>query len=161
MNLKARKAASCVVGFIVVLGFANCNKKSGEAVVLEREHIAVREPTPTPIPEPSASPTESTIEPTPGLNESTSSEEVVTELHENEVNVDGYVMKKNVRGTGKDPRASDHEQWIVKVEMNAGGRRFNVQTDQARWEQLAIGDHIEVAYREGKYTGTVWAAEIK
>ena len=32
MNLKARKAASCVVGLIVVLGFANCNKKSGEAV---------------------------------------------------------------------------------------------------------------------------------
>ena len=161
MNFKTRKAASCVVGLIVVLGFANCNKKGGEAVVLEKEHIAVREPTPTPIPEPSASPTESTTEPNPDMSESTSSEKVVTELLEDEVNVDGYVMKKNVRGTGKDPRASDHEQWIVKVEMNAGGRLFNVQTDQARWEKLTIGDHVEVAYREGKYTGTVWAAEIK
>ena len=70
-------------------------------------------------------------------------------------------MKKNVRGTGKDPRAGHHEQWIVKVEMNSGGRRFNVQTDQARWEKLTIGDHVEVSYREGKYTGTVWAAEIE
>jgi len=161
MNFEAGKAASCVVGLIVVLGFANCNKRSGEAVVLEKEHIAVREPTPTPIVEPSASPTESTTEPTPDVRESTSSEEVVTELHEGEINADGYVMKKDVRGTGKDPRASDHEQWIVKVRMNADGRRFNVQTDQARWEKLAIGDHVEVAYREGKYTGTVWAAEIK
>jgi len=161
MNLKARKAASCVVGLIVVLGFANCNKKSGEAVVLEKEHIAVREPTPTPIAEPSASPTESTTEPIPGLSESTLSEEVITELHEDEVNAGGYVMKKNVRGTGKDPRATDQERWIVRVQMITDLRRVDVQTDEPRWNKLKVGDRIKVAYRQGKYTGTVWNSEIE
>ena len=116
------------------------------------------------VAESSASPTESTAgstEPIPGLNESTSSEEVVTELHEDEVNVDGYIMKKNVRGTGKDPRATDHELWTVRVKMIADLRLVDVQTDQGRWEKLKVGDRIKVTYRQGKYTGTVWNSEIE
>jgi len=23
------------------------------------------------------------------------------------------------------------------------------------------GDHVQITYREGKYTGTIWSAEIK
>ena len=151
------------LGALVIWSAAGCNKKSGEALVLEKEHIAAREVTPTPKAEPSAIPTESTAsttEATPGSDESTASEKVVTELHEDEVNVDGYVMKKNVRGTSKDPRATDQERWIVKVQMIADLRRLDVQTDQPRWEKVKIGDRIKVTYRQGKYTGTVWDADI-
>ena len=61
-----------------------------------------------------------------------SNEEVVTELHEDEVNANGYVMKQNVRGTGKDPRATDQERWIVRVQMITDLRRVDVQTDEPR-----------------------------
>jgi hypothetical protein len=148
---------------VVMLSLAGCYKKSGEAVVLEKEHIAAREATPTPKAESSASSseaTESVTEPVPGLDESTSSEKIVTESREDEVDVDGYVMKKDVRGTSNDPRAMDHEQWIVKIQMIADLRRLDVQTDQPRWEKVKIGDRIKVTYRQGKYTGTVWNADI-
>ena len=37
---------------------------------------------------------------------------------------------------------------------------FNVQTDQPQWEKVKISDRIKVTYRQAKYTGTVWDAEI-
>ena len=40
-------------------------------------------------------------------------------------------------------------------------RRIKVQTDRARWEKAKVGDRIKVSYRKGKYTGTVWSAEIE
>lgn len=83
------------------------------------------------------------------------------ELAEDEVVVDTYVMKKVDRGTSRDPRAWDTEQWRVTVQLVDGGRRFNVHADRSRWEKLKIGDRVNVSYREGKYTGTVWSAEIK
>ena len=159
-----RNSLHCVIGLIVVLGFASCNKKSGEAMVLAKEHIAAREPTPTPSAESSAIPTEpvaSFTEATPGSDESTSGEEVITELHEDEINVNGYVMMKNVRGTGKDPRATDQERWIVSVKMVADLRLVDVQTNQARWEKLKVGDRIKIIYQQGKYTGTIWNSEIE
>ena len=82
-------------------------------------------------------------------------------MQEDEIEVDGYVMKKEVRGTGKDPRARDHERWIVRVEMIADLRRIDVQTDQPHWEKVKVGDRIKVTYRQGKYTGTVWDADIE
>lgn len=151
------------LGALVIWSAAGCYKKSGEAVVLEKEYIAIREASPTPNAESSASPTEATesaTEPVPGSDESTSSEKIVTELHEDEIDVDGYVMKKDVRGTSKDPRAMDYERWIVKVQMIADLRRLDVQTDRPRWEKVKIGDRIKVTYRQGKYTGTVWDADI-
>jgi hypothetical protein len=151
------------LGALVIWSAAGCNKKNGDAVVLEKEHIAIREASPTPNAESSASPTEATesaTEPVPGSDESTSSEKIVTELHEDEIDVDGYVMKKDVRGTSKDPRAMDYERWIVKVQMIADLRRLDVQTDRPRWEKVKIGDRIKVTYRQGKYTGTVWDADI-
>jgi hypothetical protein len=66
-----------------------------------------------------------------------------------------------VRGTGRDPRALKTEQWLVKVRMLDNGRTFHVPTDQSKWEKLRENDRVKVRYRTGKYTGTVWAAEIE
>jgi len=141
----------------MVLTFAGCSKKSGKAVVLEKEHIAAREIVSTPAPDQSATPGEvaaSSPEPTPR-------EEEAPELAEDEIAVDTYVMKKDARGTSRDPRATSDEQWIVRVQMVAGLRRIKVQTDKAHWDKVKIGDQINISYREGKYTGTVWAADIE
>jgi hypothetical protein len=40
----------------------------------------------------------------------------------------------------KDPRATNHEQWIVKVRMLDNGRRIDVRTDHAQWEKLREND---------------------
>ena len=81
-------------------------------------------------------------------------------MAEDEIDVDGYVMKKDVRGTSRDPRAMSDEQWIVRVQMVDDLRRIKVQTDKAHFDKVKIGDRIKVSYRQGKYTGTVWASEI-
>lgn len=60
----------------------------------------------------------------------------------------------------KDERATNHEQWIVKVRMLDNGRRIEVRADRAQWEKLRENERIKIMYRVGKYTGTVWDAEI-
>src|SRR5436190_9306390 len=60
----------------------------------------------------------------------------------------------------KDERATSHEQWIVKARMLDNGRTIEVHVDRAQWEKLRESDRVKVAYRVGKYTGTVWDAEI-
>lgn len=117
--------------------------------MVEKEHIAAREVTATPAPETS---------PTPAKSEEN---EEPRALARNEIAVDGIVMDRDARGTSRDPRAGSEEQWIVKVRLVEGGRQFNVQADKTKWEKLKPGDRIKVAYREGKYTGTVWGAEIQ
>ena len=137
-----------IVGLIVMLSLAGCEKKSGEAIVLEKEHIALMEALPK---EQAASPNKP----------AKSDDQKVTELGKDDITVDAYVMNKNVRGTSRDPRAADHEQWLVKVRMINDGRQFNVQADQAQFDKLKEGDRVKVAYRIGKYTGTVWDSEIR
>jgi hypothetical protein len=137
-----------IVGLIVILSISGCEKKSGEAMVLEKEHIAVMEAPPKEQPASSNKPV-------------TTDDEKIAELGKNEITVGQYVMSKDVRGTSRDPRATDHEQWLVKVRMIDGGRQFNVQADQARFEKLKEGDRVKVSYRIGKYTGTVWDSEIR
>jgi hypothetical protein len=61
----------------------------------------------------------------------------------------------------KDARATNHEQWIVKVRMRDNGRTIEVRADRAQWEKLHESDQVKVTYRVGKYTGTIWDAEIK
>ena len=61
----------------------------------------------------------------------------------------------------KDERATNHEQWIVKVRMLDNGRRIEVRAHRAQWEKLRENDQVKVTYRVGKYTGTVWDAEIQ
>src|SRR5438046_6375921 len=61
----------------------------------------------------------------------------------------------------KDERATNHEQWIVKVRMLDNGRTVEAHVDAAQSENLRESDRVKVAYRVGKYTGTVWDAEIE
>jgi hypothetical protein len=119
-------------------------KNSGEAVVLAKEHIDAALPNAeTPNPESAPGP-----------------DEQLRPMADDEIAVDGYVMKPEAGGTSRDPRALKHEQWIVTVRMLDNGRTFQVPTDQAKWDKLRENDRVKVRYRTGKYTGTVWAAEI-
>lgn len=61
----------------------------------------------------------------------------------------------------KDERATNHEQWIVKVRMRDNGRTIQVHADRVQWEKLRENDRVKVTYCVGKYTGTVWDAEIE
>lgn len=143
-----------LAGILMITSLAGCSKKSGEAVVLEKEHIAVAEVRPTPTAAPAPSPTE----PTPIPSE-LDSDVAARPLAEDEIVVDTYVMKKDVRGTSRDPRAISREQWLVKVQV-IGGPRFNVHADRAQFDKVKVGDRIKVSYRQGKYTGTVWSTEM-
>ena len=137
-----------VPGYVVALlliGFSGCEKNSGEAVVLAKEHIDAALLTAE----------------TPNAESAPSPDEQLRPMADDEIAVDGYVMKPEARGTSRDPRALKHEQWIVKVRMLDNGRTFQVPADQAKWEKLRENDRVKVRYRTGKYTGTVWAAEIE
>jgi hypothetical protein len=131
---------------VLIVSLTGCDKKSGEALVLEKEHIAAREVSEAPSPAAAAAP-DATPEYKP--------------IGADEIVVDGYVMHPEVRGTSRDPRAMDHEQWIVKVRIIADGRQFNIHADQPQWEKVKEGDRIMVSYNVGKYTKTVWGAEIR
>jgi hypothetical protein len=114
-------------------------------VVLAKEHIDAAPPTAE----------------TPNAEPTPSSDEQLRPMADDEIAVDGHVMKSEERGTSRDPRALKHEQWIVKVRMLDNGRTFQVPADQAKWEKLRENDRVKVRYRTGKYTGMVWAAEIE
>jgi hypothetical protein len=134
-----------VVVAYLIISVTGCEKNSSEAVVLAKEHIDAVLPTAeTSNAQPEASP-----------------DEQLRPMADDEIAVDGYVMKPEARGTSRDPRALKHEQWIVKVRILDNGRTFQVPADQAKWEKLHENDRVKVRYRTGKYTGTVWAAEIE
>lgn len=82
-------------------------------------------------------------------------------LKPNEIVVDGYVMDKALRGTSKDPRALSNPQWQVRVRLAINGREMKVLATQEQFNKLQAGDRLHVSYREGKYTGTIWSAEIE
>jgi hypothetical protein len=146
-----------VAGIVLAtLSLTSCWKKSGYAVVLEKEHIAAavpstpneqREDTPSPSP---AGPAES-----PG-----GTEEEPRPLAPNEVAVDQYVMDKGARGTSRDPRALPDEQWLVRVQMVSTGLVIDVHAGGAQFEKLKPGDRVHITYRQGKYTGTIWGSSI-
>ena len=135
----------CLVVISLTIGLSGCEKNRGEAVVLAKEHIDAALPTAE----------------TPNAQSATTPEAELRPMADDEIGVDGYVMKPEARGTSRDPRALSHEQWIVKVRMLDNGRTFQVPADQAKWEKLHDNDRVKVRYRTGKYTGTVWAAEIE
>ena len=161
---KPSKPAVFVAGLLLITALTGCWKKSGEAIVVEKEYIAAGEERATPTPatgpaEPGATPVDPAVSP----SESSETVEYTTAkpLAEDEIEVDGHVMKKDVRGTSKDPRAyPGQEQWRISVRMVEGGRAFTVRAKQRQFEKLKVGDRVKVRYREGKYTGTVWSAEI-
>ena len=123
-----------VLAVFCVMG---CEKQNGDAIILTKEHIAAAIP-----------------------NESAARLDQSRTISDDEITVDGYVMKPKMRGTGRDPRALKDEQWLAKVRIINGGRTFNVPVPQAQFEKLREGNRVHVRYRVGKYTGTVWGAEI-
>ena len=140
-----KSAPSYVIAAFLIIPFTGCDKKSGEAVVLAKEHIDAALPTAE----------------TPNTESTPGPEKQLRPMTDDEIAVDGYVMKPEARGTSRDPRALKHEQWIVKVRMVDDGREFQVPADQAKWEKLRENDRVKIRYRTGKYTGTVWASEIE
>lgn len=152
-----------IAGTLLLALLTSCSKKSGEAVVVEKEYIAAGEELGTPTPAPATSPAEQDATAAASPSESGETVEYATAkpLAEDEIVIGNYVMKKNVRGTSKDPRAQPGlEQWRITVQMVAGSRSVLVQANKAQYERLKVGDRVRVRYREGKYTGTVWSAEI-
>ena len=152
--------AAFIAGPLLLALFAGCSKESGEAIVVEKEYIAAGEELGTPTPAPATNPAEQDA--TAAATPSESVEYTTAKpLAEDEIAIGNYVMKKNVRGTSKDPRAQPgHEQWRITVQMVAGGRSFMVPANPAQYERLKVGDRVKVRYRKGKYTDTVWSAEI-
>jgi hypothetical protein len=149
-RLLATRATKPTVAFglclaLLFTGFVSCKKNSGEAIVLAKERIA-----------PVVAKSE-----TPDAESASTSTVQIREMADDEIAVDGYVMKPEVRGTGNDPRALSHEQWLVKVRMLDNGRTFQVPVDQEKWDKLRENDRVKVRYHTGKYTGAVWAAEIE
>ena len=140
-----RTSVSRVVAAFLVITVTGCEKNSGQAVVLAKEHIDAALPTAE----------------TPNAESASSPDEQLRPMADDEIAVDGHVMKPEARGTSRDPRALQHEQWIVKVRMLDNGRTFQVPADQAKWEKLRENNRVKVKYRTGKYSGTVWAAEIE
>ena len=133
------------VATFLIIAVTACEKNSGEAVVLAKEHVDAALPTGE----------------TPNTESAPRPDSQLRPMADDEIAVDGYVMKPEARGTSRDPRALNHQQWIVKVRMLDNGRTFQVPTDQARWGKLRENDQVRVKYRTGKHTGTVWAAEIE
>ena len=140
-----------VLGLLAIFYLAGCEKHSGEAVVLAKEYIAAAPP----ISE--TSPAGSPASP----NEISTTSEEPRSIGDDEITVDGYVMKPEVRGTSLDPRALKDEQWLVKVRMIHDGRTFNVQAEKGQFDKLKEGDRVQVTYRLRKYTKTVWGAQIR
>ena len=141
---------------LAALSMAACTKKGGDAIVLEKEHIAAADPRPSVTPSPTVANETGSTEPSP----SETAQYIERELAPDEIVVDTFVMKEDVRGTKKDPRATTDEQWRVSVQLVNGGRQFVVHTDRAHYDKLKPGDRIKVRYKEGNYTGTVWGSEI-
>jgi hypothetical protein len=134
-----------ILATFLIIGITGCDKKSGEAVVLSKERIDAALP--------NAETSNAQSDPGPNAE--------IRPMADDEIAVDGYAMKPEVRGTSHDPRALKDEQWLVKVRILDGGRTLQVPADQAKWEKLRENDRVKVRYRTGKYTGTVWAAEIE
>ena len=119
-------------------------KNRSDATVIAKEHIDIAGAKPSPAPSPPAEPAITSVEMKP-----------------DQIEVDGYVMKKDVRGTSKDPRATKEEQWRIMMQIEDIGLRKMIQSDHGHYDKLKVGDKIKVAYYKGKYTGTVWAANIE
>ena len=155
--------ARLALAVLAAASMGSCTKNLGEAVVLEKEHIDAADPSPTPPPTPVTTLNENPARPelSTSPSASASDEPVQTELAPDEIVVDTYVMKKNVRGTKKDPRATTQEQWLMKVEAVQDGKRFTIHADRAHFLKYKVGERVRVRYKVGNYTGTVWDARIE
>jgi hypothetical protein len=140
-----RSVPPCIIATFLIIAVTGCEKNSGEAVVLAKEHIDAAVPTAE----------------TPNAQSAPSPDAQIRPMADDEIAVDGYVMKPEARGTGRDPRALKNEQWLINVRILDDSRRIQVHADRTQFEKLHENDRVKVRYRTGKYTGTVWAAEIE
>jgi len=120
-GIKKTIAPACFIVASLMIGLGGCEKNSGQAVVLAKEHIDAALPSAE----------------TPKAQSKSGPNAQIRPMADDEIAVDGYVMKPEARGTSRDPRALQHEQWIVKVRMLDNGRTFQVPADQAKWEKWA------------------------
>jgi len=141
-----------IIALLFGLSLSACDKKRSDAVVIAKEHIDVAEVKPSPT---AARPSEKAADP------KASEEPVSREMAPDEIDVDGFVMKKEVRGTGKDPRAQSEEQWRIKVQIADARQSHTIQSDRAHYYKLKVGDRIRVRYHQGQFTGQVWIADIE
>jgi hypothetical protein len=139
MKSVRKNGVLAIISVAAALVGGGCDRHSGEAIVRGKEHIPAAEV----VPSPAMSGAASADQPTPDAT-------IVMEDSESAV-----------RGTSKDPRAVDHEQWIVSVEMVKDLRQIEVRVEQPRWKTLKIGDRVKVTYKAGRYTGTVWDSAIE
>jgi hypothetical protein len=144
-----RACFACLVflsGLGMLLGVGGCEKKSGDAVVVGKEYIPALI-----LPE------------TPGPTEKNPAESMASsrQVEPGAMSHEGDYLQLDENVVLPNPRATHNEQWIVDVEMVAGGRKIAVRVDQPRFEKLSIGDRVKVVYRVGKYTNTVWDSKIK
>jgi hypothetical protein len=130
----------------VALSLLGCSKKQSAALVVAKEHIDIAATRPSSSAGPADSEPRVTVAP---------------EIKPDEIELDGYVMNKAVRGTSKDPRATKDEQWRITVRIDDIGLSKWIQSDRAQYEKLKVGDRIRVVYYKDNYTGTVWAANIE
>lgn len=124
LGFPLRRPGTLLTVFVLFGSLTGCQKKSGEAIVLTKEHIAIAE---TPV-RSAGSPAATPVETPAG------EEDKPIGPGADDITVDSYVMNKDLRGTSKDPRATDREQWLVKVRMVEGGRQFNVQAEPAQYK---------------------------
>ncbi len=98
--------------------------------MVEKEYIAAGEELGTPTPSPGTSCRGDKMQPQPPVRPDPPKRrrDVERPLADDEIVVETYVMKKDVRGTSKDPRAyPGREQWRMTVELVAERGRFVVQ----------------------------------
>ncbi|MGZ5537213.1 MAG: hypothetical protein ACXWG0_01655 [Chthoniobacterales bacterium] len=74
--------------------------------------------------------------------------------------VDKEFIAAATEETKSNEHVLDHDQWIVKVQMLADMRRVDVHIERPEYDRIKVGDHLHVTYHQGKYTGTIWGAEI-
>ena len=72
-----------------------------------------------------------------------------------------YIPATYSSAAGGEGRELVQKQWILKVRMRDGVRIIRVPVDLPEWEKAKVGDRVKVSYSQGKYTGTVWASELK
>ncbi|CAN5263196.1 hypothetical protein BH20VER2_BH20VER2_03610 [soil metagenome] len=139
-----------LLALLVLLGCSGCDKRSGEAIVLGKERIPPAQNLPLPGGD------ELPLADARSMDAGTFATGEKPKLGESALE-----PETDVRGTARDPRAVSHEQWIVNVQMVADRRLIDVRVEQPQWEKLKEGDRVQVTHRIGKYTDTVWSAEIK
>lgn len=136
---------------LLLCGLTSCWKKSGDGIVIAKDYV--------PALKTDASPNELSPSPSPERPELDArllppSPTPADDRDDTDESADDEATPP------QDPRAVDHEQWIATVQMLRDRRLVEVRMDRARWEKIKVGDQVHVRYREGKYTGTIWSAEM-